>query len=244
MNKEKILETDLYAPVQHYFHSLGYEVQAEVHDCDVVALKNDTLIIVELKVNLNITLLMQAAKRQRYTPDVYIAIQKPKTSLRRRRWRDLVHLIRRLELGLILISFEGKGSTFHIVHEPGPFDRKRSMRQGKKKRNKLIREARDRRSHRNIGGSSHVTTMTAYKEKSIQIALYLDHLGPQSASGLRKLSTGERTYRILYNNYYKWFKRVDRGVYDVTDLGRKEYKEFPEIIMLYQKSELNTRDST
>jgi len=39
-------------------------------------------------------------------------------------------------------------------------------------------------------------------------AEYLDHLGPMSAKQLRKLSTGEN----LYNNYYKWFKRVGRGV--------------------------------
>src|SRR5690625_2506720 len=97
MTKEKIYETDLYKPVQHYFHSLGYRVQAEVNDCDVVAVKDDSLIIIELKLNLNITLLMQATKRQKFTSEVYIAIPKPKSSLRRRRWRDLVHLVRRLE---------------------------------------------------------------------------------------------------------------------------------------------------
>src|SRR5699024_6991725 len=132
MNKGKIFETDLYEPIQHYFYSQGYEVQAEVNDCDVVAFKDDALIVVEVKLNLNITLLMQAAKRQKYTPHVYIAIQRPKTSLRKRRWRDLVHLIRRLELGLILVSFEGKNPSIQLMHEPVPFDRKRSARQSKR----------------------------------------------------------------------------------------------------------------
>lgn len=238
MSEGKFYETDLYEPIQHYFRAQGYEVQAEVSDCDVVAFKDDLLIIVELKLNLNITLLMQAAKRQRYTPDVYIAIQRPKTSLRRRRWRDLVHLVRRLELGLILVSFEGKKPTIHMVHEPGPFDRKRSTRQSKKGRDKLIKEARDRRSNSNIGGSSQAPTITAYKETSIQIAFYLDLLGPMSAKTLKKLNTGERTYGILYNNYYKWFKRIDRGIYDLTDSGKKEYQNYPEIIKLYGKSDL------
>lgn len=238
MTKEKIYEADLYEPVQNYFYSLGYEVQAEVNDCDVVAYKDESLIIIELKLNLNITLLMQAASRQKFTPDVYIAIPRPKTSLRRRRWRDLVHLIRRLELGLILISFQGRKPSLDIVHEPGPFDRKRSMRQHKKGRDKLMKEARTRRSNKNIGGSSNITMMTAYKEISIQIAFYLDHLGPMSARELQKLSTGERTYGILYNNYYHWFERVGRGVYDLTDFGRKEYQTYPEIIQLYKQSEL------
>src|SRR5699024_9681268 len=107
-------------------------------------------------------------------------------------WRDLVHLVRRLELGLILISFEGKKPSIDVVHEPGPFDRERSMRQNKGGRNKLIEEVRSRRSNYNIGGSNNITMMTAYKEISIQIAYYLDYLGPMSAAQLRKLRTGER----------------------------------------------------
>lgn len=239
MSKDKIYEADLYAPVQDYFLSLGYQVQAEVKDCDVVAFKDDKLLIVELKLNLNMALLMQAAKRQRYTPDVYIAIERPKTSLRKRKWRDLAHLVRRLELGLILISFEGKKSNLHLVHEPGPFDRKKSIQQNKRKRQNILKEAKDRRSNHNIGGSNKVTTMTAYKEKSIQIAYYLDYLGPMSAKELRDLNTGERTYGILYNNYYKWFKRVGRGIYDLTDIGKKEYKTYPKIIELYSQSTLD-----
>src|SRR5699024_3184699 len=65
----KQAEIDLYMPVQAYFEKLGYTVQAEVNDCDVVAYKDDSLIIIELKLNLNITLLMQAAKRQKITND-------------------------------------------------------------------------------------------------------------------------------------------------------------------------------
>src|SRR5699024_7317203 len=86
--------SNLYMPVQAYFEKLGYTFQAEVNDCDVVAYKDDSLVIIELKLNLNITLLMQAAKRQKITNDVYIAIERPKMSLRKKRWRDLVHLVR------------------------------------------------------------------------------------------------------------------------------------------------------
>src|SRR5699024_8196725 len=170
-------EIDLYKPVQTYFEKLGYKVQAEVNDCDVVAFKGDSIVVIELKLNLNITLLMQAAKRQKMTRDVYIAIERPKTSLRRKRWRDLVHLVRRLELGLLLVSFEGRRPSLEVIHEPGLFNRKRSINQGKKERNKLIDEAKNRRSNHNIGRSNKVLMMTVYKKKSFQIAYYFDDLG-------------------------------------------------------------------
>ncbi len=241
MNKTtKATEKDLYGPVQTYFEKLGFKVQAEVNDCDVVAYqeKTDTIIITELKLNLNITLLMQAAKRQKITNHVYLAIPKPKISLRRKRWRDLVHLVRRLELGLILVSFEGRKPSLDVVCEPKPFERKKSMKQNNRQRKKIIEEIKNRRSNQNVGGSSHILMMTAYKEMAIQIAYYLDHLGPMSAKELEKIGTRNKTYSILYNNYYQWFERVDRGVYGLTEKGKNEYKTYPEVIELYRKTPL------
>src|SRR5699024_9847558 len=118
-------------------------------------------------------------KRQKITNDVYIAIERPKMSLRKKRWRDLVHLVRRLELGLILVSFEGRRPSLEVVHEPGFFNRKRSINQGKKERTKLIDEAKKRRSKYNIGVSNNDIKMNVYKEKAIQIEYYLDYLGPK-----------------------------------------------------------------
>ena len=39
----KLVEADLFKPVHTYFESLGYKVQAEVNDCDVVAYKNERI---------------------------------------------------------------------------------------------------------------------------------------------------------------------------------------------------------
>src|SRR5699024_12455082 len=101
--------------------------------------------------------------------DVYIAIERPKMSLRKKRWRDLVHLVRRLELGLILVSFEGRRPSLEVIHEPGFFNRKRSINQGKKERTKLIDEAKNRRSNNNIGGSNNVLMNTVFEEKYVII---------------------------------------------------------------------------
>lgn len=234
---KKIYEADLYEPIQAYFMKEGFNVHAEVKDCDVVAVKADVLCIIELKLSLNITLLMQAVKRQRITPNVYIAIPRPNYSLRKRKWRDLVHLTRRLELGLILVSFGEKMSHVQVIHEPGPFDQQRSYQQSKKMRESLIKEVNSRKSNANIGGTHQQKVMTAYKENCIQIAYLLDKFGPMSARSLRKYETGEKTYSILYENYYKWFQRVSRGVYDLTDLGRREYREHQDVVKLYEVNE-------
>ena len=42
-------ETDLYLPVQRFFSELGFKVDAEVRDCDIVASKDDIVVICELK---------------------------------------------------------------------------------------------------------------------------------------------------------------------------------------------------
>src|SRR5690625_963186 len=144
MVNKHIKESDLYEPVRAYFHNLGYDVQAEVRDCDVVAIKDTSITIIELKLNLNITLLMQAAQRQKLTSSVYVAIKRPKLSLRRRRWRHLLHLLRRLELGLILVSFTGRVPSVQVIHEPKPFNRARSFNYYENERKKLLKEVKDR----------------------------------------------------------------------------------------------------
>lgn len=229
----KIYETDLYEPVATYFTNLGYEVKAEVNDCDLVALKNDALIIVELKLNLNITLLIQAAERLKLTDKVYIAIVEPKGSRRRKKWRDQLHLLRRLELGFILVSFRGKRKQVEVVHEPKQFNKKQSQARNKQKKLKVIEEFKARESNLNVGGSYQTKLMTAYKEQAIHIALCLKENGQQSAKMLQEKGTSKKTYAILYDNYYGWFKRVARGTYDLTEKGLKELDAYPEVVKLY-----------
>lgn len=84
---DKRYEVDLYQPVKDYFVKEGYEVYGEVNHCDVAAVKESELVIIELKLSLTIDLLIQATKRQRLTNQVYVAIPKPKYSLRSKNGR-------------------------------------------------------------------------------------------------------------------------------------------------------------
>ncbi|RSD25580.1 DUF2161 domain-containing phosphodiesterase [Mesobacillus subterraneus] len=228
----KLYEVDLYEPIRKHFIKQGYRVNGEVHDCDLTAVKEDVLVIVELKLNLNIDLLLQATRRQRLTDLVYIAIPKPKR-MSRRRWNDVIQLIKRLEIGMITVSFSGNRKKVDFICHPEPFVGKT----GKNRRKKaaLMAEIEGRSSDFNIGGSNKSKIMTAYKENCIQIACYLDRLGQLSPKALKALGTGDKTPLILQKNYYKWFDRVERGVYAISQQGQKELEDFPELVAYYSE---------
>jgi len=88
-DKKEIMEEDLYAPVKNYLTKLGYDVKGEVQNCDVTALKGETLLVVEMKKTLNLDVILQAALRQRVADIVYIAVPKKGRVLFTKRWRDI-----------------------------------------------------------------------------------------------------------------------------------------------------------
>ncbi|MBM7663485.1 hypothetical protein JOC85_004361 [Bacillus mesophilus] len=238
--KKKLQEIDLYKPIQRYFVKEGYEVYGEVNDCDLAAVKEDELVVVELKLNLSVDLLVQATKRQRLTDSVYIAVPKPKYKLRSKKWTDLCHLVRRLELGLIIVSFSGNRKNVEVIFEPTPFERKKSR--NNRKRNRVLKEISGRSADYNIGGSSRTKIITAYKENCIQIACYLQRYGDLSPKALRELGTGNKTSSILTKNYYGWFERVQRGVYTISEKGKKELNENSEELLSYYKEMVKEKE--
>jgi len=226
----KLYEADLYEPIQKHFSKQGYRVNGEVHDCDLTAVKDEELIIVELKLNLNIDLLLQATRRQRLTDLVYIAIPKPKR-ISRKRWNDIIQLVRRLELGLIIVSLAGNRKKIEFKVHPEPY--KRMTSKNTRKKAALIKEIEGRSADYNIGGSNKTKIMTAYKENCIQIACYLEKLGQMSPKALVALGTGDKTPLILQKNYYKWFERVERGIYVITEQGKADLENYPELVEYY-----------
>ena len=74
-------ETDLYLPLKKFLEKQGYEVKAEVENCDVVAVKvpagNEKAqppTIIELKLSLNLEVILQAVDRLILSPVVYIGV--------------------------------------------------------------------------------------------------------------------------------------------------------------------------
>ncbi|MCX7920954.1 MAG: DUF2161 family putative PD-(D/E)XK-type phosphodiesterase [Clostridia bacterium] len=231
---EKLKETDLYKPVYSYLTAQGYTVRSEVKNCDITAIKGEELVVVELKCSMNLTLLIQATQRQKAADSVYVAIPKPKRGMRSTNWKHTCHLLRRLELGLIVVS-PGKGkSGVEVVFHPSPFDQAKSRQQSKHTRNSIIREMSARYGDFNEGGSTGRKIMTAYRENSIYIACCLEKLGPLSPRKLRELGTGDKTPSILSKNFYRWFERLGRGIYTLSPKGLNCFQEYPELAQHYR----------
>lgn len=218
-----MLETELSAPVKAYLESHGYQVNCEVKDCDIVATRGDDLIIVELKMSVNLTLLVQATKRQSISDSVYVAVPAP--TKRNRQWRGTLTVLKRLEVGLLLVEEGAMGMVVSKQFDPLPYQRKKNTRS----RRALLTEVADRSGDYNVGGSTKTTLMTAYRENAILIACCLSKLGPSSPKSLRNLGTGDKTTSILSANHYGWFQRVEKGVYELTDQGDFESRSFKQI---------------
>lgn len=99
-----ISEDELYRPVADYLAAQGYSVQREVQGCDLIATCSDELIAVELKLRFGLSVRVQAVERQEAVDSVYIAISRPKRGIRDWRLHSYLHLLRRLELGLVLVE--------------------------------------------------------------------------------------------------------------------------------------------
>ena len=231
MMVDSLRETDLFLPIRDYLIAQGYEVNAEVKNCDITAVKGGELVIIEMKTHFNATLLIQAADRQRIADAVYIALPHPADFRRQKNWRGMCHLLKRLEMGLILVHFLKSGPRVEISFHP----LQQSERKNKKKRSTILREIHDRSAEYNIGGTGGESIVTSYREAAIEIAYLLDTYGHHSPAELRKRGTGRRTQSILSNNFYGWFERVERGVYKLHSDGKKAIGNYPEIVDYYKK---------
>jgi len=223
-------ESDLGPPLASYLRSQGWTVRSEVKDCDLAATRGEELLVVEVKKTLSLALLAQAARRQRLTDTVYVAIPRPANKWK---WwqesRGVQHLLRRLELGLLLVSLDPGKPAVEEVFPPRPFVRRKRA----KSRRAVLHEINHRTGDYNRAGSTRRKLVTAYRENAIQVACCLQKRGSLSPAGLRALGTGEKTYSILRSNVYGWFERLDKGLYGLTEQGREELALYPELTAHY-----------
>lgn len=228
-----MLETELFDPVRDYFEARGFAVAAEVRHCDVVAIKSDHLVIIELKTSLNLTLISQAVQRQAIADEVYVVVPEPKRATRS--LRHSKEVLARLGLGLITVSQSPLRRVARCLLKPS------ASYEGKtkdKERKRVLKEIDGRSLQLNTGGATGVPIITAYRETAITIATLLSEKGPRRIAELKPL-TGEKTGTILYANHYGWFVRESRGIYGVTEKAREALKGYPELY----KMALSLKDS-
>jgi len=213
-------ETDLYPAIKAFLEKQGYEVKSEVKGCDVVARKKASpLLVVELKLGFTLQLIYQAVDRLALTDHVYVAISKPKRGLP----REAVKLCKRLGLGLIVIGALG---GIQVLAEPVPY----TPRQNTSRKQKLVKEFETRKGDPNLGGTGGSKLMTAYKQDALRCLTHLHTNGPSKLSHLRESTKVDRAANILRDNYYGWFGRAGRGVYELTEAGVAATKNFTDQI--------------
>jgi hypothetical protein len=211
-------ESDLYAPVKAHLEAQGYEVKAEIGDCDILARRGDEPpLVVELKLSFSLALVMQGVARQALFDHVYLAVPVSDQKGWKLRYKDIIRLCRRLGLGLLAVK-TGTSPTVEAHLDPAPYVPRKNTR----KATRLIREFDRRVGDPNTGGTTGIKRMTAYRQDACRIAIHLVAHGPTKASHIAKATDIARSGTILRADHYGWFERVGRGVYALTPKGRGE----------------------
>ncbi|MEM9972254.1 MAG: DUF2161 domain-containing phosphodiesterase [Pseudomonadota bacterium] len=208
-------ETELYAPIKAFLEGQGWEVKAEVGPADVVACRaGDPPLIVELKTGFSLSLVHQAVARQAVTDTVYIAAPRKTGRANYAALRSMKTLCRRLGLGLLTVRLKDGHVEVHC--DPAPY----RPRQSKARRDRLLREFAKRNGDPNVGGATRQGLVTAYRQDAIRCATFLAGSGASRGAAVARATGVTAATRMMADNHYGWFTRVDRGVYDLTDTGR------------------------
>ena len=219
----------------------GYQVQAEVKHCDIAAEKNGRLVVVELKRAFGLKLVYQGLERQSLTDEVFVAIPRPKKGAREKAWQDMLRLLKRLELGLLTVALDSPLKTVDVVLTPADS----MIRKNKRKKEQLQAELEGRQLDANIGGMTRRKIITAYRERVIRLACILEREGKISLAELRARGLEELAV-LLGRNYEKWFVRVEKGVYALSEKGKTELKraDYAKVAAYYRQEQLGRNEET
>lgn len=212
-----MLETELYLPLKAWLEEKGYTVRGEVKKCDLAAEKNGKIILIELKTAFCLKLVYQALDRQKTGYDVYVCIPRLNESGRSRKSRDMLSLLKKLEIGLITVAADSPVKTVEIVLESG-----KNKAVSRKKADSVKTELERRSLDLNKGGSVRTKLITAYRERSIKMAAACIVFGKGNGRQLRKMGCDDKDIRLMSDNHYGWFERTGRGIYNLTEKGRTE----------------------
>lgn len=213
-------EQDLYPPIKALLERQGYTVKGEVGAADIVAMRDgDAPVIVELKLRFSLTLFHQAITRLKVTDQVYIGVCKPTGRSARRALKDNLALCRRLGLGLITVRADG---TVEVQCDPGPY----APRKNKAKAARLLREFDRLEGDPNAGGATRHGIVTAYRQDALKCAAHLAECGATKGAEVAKATGVPTATRLMRENHYGWFGKVEKGVYDLTEAGREGLKHW------------------
>ncbi|MGV8951135.1 MAG: DUF2161 family putative PD-(D/E)XK-type phosphodiesterase [Cypionkella sp.] len=212
MKSARLREADLYPDLKAYLEAQGYTVKAEIGACDLMARRGDEpAVVVEMKVSFSLALVMQGVARQAMFDDVYLAVPVAEKGWALR-YKDILALCRRLGLGLLAVRV-GAGVEAHL--DPAPYQPRRATARA----GRLLREFDRRVGDPNIGGTTGVKRMTAYRQDALRCLAALAG-GALKAGEVARAAQVARATALMAADHYGWFERVARGVYALTPKGQ------------------------
>lgn len=203
-------ETDLYPPVKAYLEAQGYEVKGEIGAVDVVAVRDaEPPVLVELKLAFSLALLHQGVARQTISDAVYLAV--PHISAKAA--KENLNLCRRLGLGLMMVRL--RDGFVEVLNDPAPYKPRKSTR----RKTRLLREFARRVGDPNAGGATRVGIVTSYRQDALRCATFLEGEGACKGAVVAKGAGVPKATRIMADDHYGWFERVEVGIYMLTPKG-------------------------
>jgi hypothetical protein len=207
-------ETDLYPPIKAFLEDQGYVVKAEVGAADVVAIRGtEPPVVVELKLGFSLALFHQCVARLKVADDVYLAVARQPGKRFAKAVKDNITLARRLGLGLITVRLSD--GLVEVYCDPGPY----APRKNTKRQAMLLREFARRQGDPNDGGQTRAGLVTAYRQDALKLAVYLFEAGASKGADVARATGVSAATRMMRDDHYGWFEKVDKGVYGLTPTG-------------------------
>lgn len=213
-------EADLYPAVKAHLQRQGYDVKGEVGAADVVGRKGDELVVIELKKGFSLTLFHQAIERLSVTENVYVAVP---SGGRAKALKANVKLARRAGIGVMTVRL--RDGHVDVLADPGPY----AARIVKKKKTKLLRAFDRLEGDPNAGGATRHGIVTGYRQDALKCARFLAVHGPSRGAKVKEWAEVPNATRIMRDDHYGWFRRVEKGVYELSDAGRKGLADWADV---------------
>ena len=229
------MEKDLFGPIRAWFEERGYACDGEVGGIDLYMEKDGVHAAVELKTTLDFRSVQQAALRQKVTDLVFIGIPRPR-DLYTRAFRDKLYLLKRLGIGLIVVS--PRTGEAEIVNAPVVSELNTFQQRNRSRKDALAAEFGHRRLRGNTGGVRGTPLMTGYREDALLVLDALHGLGGEAPVGrIRDVSGIAKAGSILYNNQYGCFERgAERGCYRIRPEGEKALETYRDAVRMLKET--------
>ena len=125
-------------------------------------------------------------------------------------------------LGLGLITVRERDGAVEVQCDPGPY----APRKNKGKSARLLREFDRLEGDPNAGGATRHGIVTAYRQDALKCAAYLAENGATKGADVSKATGVPQATRLMRENHYGWFAKVETGIYALTEAGQEGLKHW------------------